>query len=91
MRVEISAKLIASTCIFATLHHGIWNFARIQVKLWYIIGITPDQTMVYAEFYHGLRLLPQAMVKFCVYRGLGGGFSYSNMTDYFKLNNYYKF
>ena len=31
------------------------------------------------------------MVKFCVYRGLGGSYSYSNMTNYFKLNNYCKF
>ena len=31
------------------------------------------------------------MVKFCVYHGLGGGYSYSNMTDYFKMNNYCKF
>ena len=31
------------------------------------------QTMVYAEFYHGLRLyLPQTMVKFCIYHGLEG-------------------
>ena len=53
------------------------------------IGITPNQTMVYAEFYHGL--LPETMVKFCVYRGLGGGYSYSNMTNYFKMHNYCKF
>ena len=31
------------------------------------------------------------MVKFCVYRGFGGGYSYSNMTNYFKLINYCKF
>ena len=54
-----------------------------------IIGITPDQTMVYAEFYHGL--LPQTMVKFCICRGLEGGYSYSNMINYFKMNNYCKF
>ena len=33
-------------------------------------------------------LLPQTMVKLCVYHGLGGGYSYSNMTNYFKMNNY---
>ena len=54
-----------------------------------IIGITPDQTTVYAEFYYDLLL--QTMVKFCVYRGLGGDYSYSNMTNYFKMNNYSKF
>ena len=57
----------------------------------YNIGITPDQTTVYVEFYHGLRLLPQTMVKLCVYHSLGGGYSYSNMTNYFKMNNYCKF
>ena len=31
------------------------------------------------------------MVKFCVYRGLGGRYSYSNMINYFKMNNYCKF
>ena len=31
------------------------------------------------------------MVKFCVYHGLGGGYSYSNMTNYFKMHNYCKF
>ena len=31
------------------------------------------------------------MVKFCVYCGYGGGYSYSNMTYYFKMNNYCKF
>ena len=39
------------------------------------IGITPDQTTV----------------KFWVYRGFGGCYSYSNMTNYFKMNNYCKF
>ena len=28
------------------------------------------------------------MVKFCVYRGLGSGYSYTNMTNFFKMNNY---
>ena len=51
----------------------------------FVIGITPDQTTVYAEFYHGL--LPQTTV----YCGLGVGYSYSDMTNYFKLNNYWKF
>ena len=31
------------------------------------------------------------MVKFCVCHGLGGGYSYSNMTNYFKMNKYHKF
>ena len=31
------------------------------------------------------------MVKFCVYRGLGGGYCYFNMTNYFKMHNYCKF
>ena len=53
------------------------------------IGITPDQTTVYVEFYHGLLL--QTILKFCVYRGLGGDYSYSNMTNYFKMTNYSKF
>ena len=35
--------------------------------------------------------MPQTIVKFCVYRGLGGDYSYSNMTNYFKMNNYSKF
>ena len=48
--------------------------------------------MIYAEFYHGLRgLMLQTMLKFCVYRGFGGGYFYSNMTNYFKMNNYAKF
>ena len=50
--------------------------------------------MVYAEFYHDLSLgglLPQIMVKFCLYHGVGGGYSYSNMTNNFKMNNYCKF
>ena len=66
------------------------------------IGITPKHTMVYAEFYHGLPgykprrqslrgVWPQTAVKFCVYNGLGGDYSYSNMTNYFKMNNYCKF
>ena len=45
---------------------------------------------------HGIRrILPwfevKTMVKFCVYHGLGGGYSYFNMTNYFKMNNYCKF
>ena len=31
------------------------------------------------------------MVKFYVYCGFGGGYSYSNMTNYFKMNNHCKF
>ena len=31
------------------------------------------------------------MVKFYVYHGLGGDYSYSNMTNYFKMNSYSKF
>ena len=31
------------------------------------------------------------MVEFCVYYGLRGGYSYSNMTNYFKMNNNYTF
>ena len=31
------------------------------------------------------------MVKFCVYPGFGGGYSYSNVNNYFKVNNYCKF
>ena len=53
------------------------------------IGITPSQTKLCAEFYHGL--LHQTILKFCVYCGLGGGYSYSNMANYFKLNKYCKF
>ena len=30
------------------------------------------------------------MVKFCIYPGFGGGYSYSNMTNYFARNNYCK-
>ena len=55
---------------------GVW---LIQGQM-YIIGVTPDQTMVYTEFYHDLRL-----------QILKAKPSYSNMTNYFKLNNYYKF
>ena len=29
------------------------------------------------------------MVQFCVYLGFGGGYCYSNMKNYFKMNNYY--
>ena len=31
------------------------------------------------------------MVKFCIYHGFEGGYSYSNMTNYFKMNNDCKF
>ena len=31
------------------------------------------------------------MVKFCVYHGFGGDYSDSNMTNYFKMNNYCKY
>ena len=31
------------------------------------------------------------MVKFCVYHCFGGCYSYSNLTNYFKMNNYCKF
>ena len=61
-------------------------------KSFFHIGITPDQTMYTQNFtmvYHGLRLLsgllPQTMVKYCVYHGLAGGYSYSNMTSVYIL------
>ena len=31
------------------------------------------------------------VLKFCIYHGFGGGYSYSNMTNYFKMNIYCKF
>ena len=51
----------------------------------------PNQTTVYTEFYIFVRHMkkqPQTMVKFCV---LSGHYSYSNMTNYFKMNYYCKF
>ena len=33
----------------------------------------------------------RVMLEFCIYRGLVRGYSYSNMTNYFKMNNYCKF
>ena len=34
---------------------------------------------------------PKGEDKFCIYQGFGRGYSYSNMTYCFKMNNYYKF
>ena len=52
------------------IYHG--EGAMVLLSGLFSIGITPDKPWYMQNFTMALGLLPQTMVKFCIYHGLGG-------------------